>query len=124
MTRRSIVDERLNKIGDALSKRSPRMVAIFISLFGAEDLEVTRLGNGGFESEDTALFVVELDRVSIEPVLDTDSLGAMFHITNDFSQEATIDPSMGWNCSTEKAHDIRTGERLDAVLHQVGFGRA
>jgi len=81
------------EVGDALAKRSPRMLTIGFSVVdGAKNLERRGLGDGRFDAQNGGGLVVHLDGISCDPMLDPNPFGPVLKTGYDLAGE----PAMGF----------------------------
>src|SRR5262249_30940660 len=117
------------QIGDPSSQLAPRTTTVRVALFGPEDLEVRRIVEGVLGPQHAALFVVELEGVLANAVLETDPFFAFLEVAADFTREvpAHSPAEKAQHICTAKARDpmqhqgrIDLGQRLGAFKHDVG----
>jgi len=90
----------------------------------AIDAKVPRLIEGRFDAQDTALFVVHLDRVGLEGVFDPDAFGAFFEIADHFSFKVAPHLAVRGDAMAEKTPDLGAGKAGAGVTHQCGLNLA
>jgi hypothetical protein len=100
------------EIGNPLAHLSPGLLAVWIALFVAKDLESGRLIDRGLDTEDGALFVVEFDGIVVHAVLDADPLGAIFEVADDLAAKAAVD------LAAEESHHVAAGQSRDPMADQ------
>src|SRR5271170_2220927 len=75
------------QISHGTAQRAPGALSLWVSLRGAVNGELKSSVDSGFHPQHAALFVVKLDRVAVETVLDADPFGPVFEIAHDLSLE-------------------------------------
>jgi len=78
------------EVRDTFSERTPGELAFGVVMGRAQDLEVGRFADGGFDPQDTTSLVVHLDGVAPEPVFDTNALGAVLEAGDDLAGEVAL----------------------------------
>jgi hypothetical protein len=101
------------EVHHASAENAPSLFALvaFSAAMGADlglaiDAKVSGVVDGRFDRQDRALFVVHLDRVSIEGVFDSNAFGAFFQIADHFSFEVAVDFAMRGHSVAQKTHHI------------------
>ena len=112
------------QLAHAALQGAPGFFPAGIALLGAIDAEVFGFVDRGFNAQDAAFFVIHLDGVAIDGVLDPNAFGPVFEIADDFAFEVRMDPSLdGGNRMAQEAHHVGAGEGAQAVMHQPGIER-
>jgi hypothetical protein len=113
------------EINHAFAQNAPGLLtgtlgaAMRAGLCLAKNAKVPGLVDGRFDAQDTALFVVHLDRVGIEGVFDSNAFGTLFQIADDFSVKITAHFSVCGHSMAQKTHDVCTGKAGDGVADQA-----
>ena len=82
------------------------------------DPKVSGLIDGGFDPQNTALFVVHFDGVGIEAVFDPNAFGPFFQVADHFTLKVASYFSMSRHLMAQKTHDVGAGETGDGVADQ------
>ena len=102
------------EIGDALVHGAPDHLSASLANAESADFELTRLVDDGLDAEDEAEFVVHLQPVVFDPMLDASAGESVFlAIGEDFAVEAGMQPS------TEEGEDVLSGELESGVIEQA-----
>lgn len=100
------------QIGNPLAQGSEGFGSARITLLGSVYLDPGSIVDGRLDSKDAALFVVELDGVVVDGVLDPDALGPVLEVADDLAGEVSVD------LAAEEAQDVRAPEAVDSVKDQ------
>ena len=100
------------KVSHAFSQRAPIQLATAVTFLGTIYLDIFGIVDGCLRPEDTALFVIKFDRVVVYSMLDPDSFRSRLQITDHLSGKGMVDILSCINLAAERAHDVRSGDRV------------
>ena len=83
------------QVARALAQDLPAFLLFRIALAGPVDPELVGAVERGFNPQHAALFVVELDRVAVGLVFETQSFRALFEAAQDLTLEIAMHPAVG-----------------------------
>src|ERR1700680_410934 len=103
-------------VADSFAQAPPARWALGLAFFSPINSKLPGPHNGGFDSQNAALLVVHLERITIEGVADAYSFGSFLESRADLACKAGVRFAAGLgNLSAKEAQDVGTLEGADRM---------